>query len=138
MRNGGDGGGVVAVASRYRWRYTLTLIVCMMAAVAVEGCGPLRGPSKFRNPRKMKPLVFQQHEPNVSEYSITASGPPEGRVQRNDSRFMELVPNYNADIEFKDDEGTGADRLMTQVRFTLFHPITFYARNTMTIIVILL
>ncbi|XP_060839559.1 desert hedgehog protein [Rhopalosiphum padi] len=114
MRNGGDGGGVVAVASRYRWRCTLTLIVCMMAAVGVEGCGPLRGPSKFRNPRKMKPLVFQQHEPNVSEYSITASGPPEGRVQRNDSRFMELVPNYNADIEFKDDEGTGADRLMTQ------------------------
>jgi len=124
MRNGGGsggggGGGVVAVAARYRWwrRFALTLAVCLMAAAAgVDGCGPLRGPSKFRNPRKMKPLVFQQHEPNVSEQSITASGPLEGRVQRNDSRFMELVPNYNADIEFKDEEGTGADRLMTQVR----------------------
>lgn len=119
MRNGGSGdsggGGVVAVASgrRRRW-FALALMVCVMVAGA-QGCGPLRGPSKFRNPRKMKPLVFQQHEPNVSEHSITASGPPEGRVQRNDSRFMELVPNYNADIEFKDDEGTGADRLMTQV-----------------------
>lgn len=114
----GGGGGVVAVASccRYRWRFTLTLMVCLTAAAGVDGCGPLRGPSKFRNPRKMKPLVFQQHEPNVSEQSITASGPLEGRVQRNDSRFMELVPNYNADIEFKDEEGTGADRLMTQVR----------------------
>ncbi|VVC28993.1 Hedgehog signalling/DD-peptidase zinc-binding domain,Hedgehog protein, Hint domain,Intein N-terminal [Cinara cedri] len=122
MRKGGGSGGVGVVAavasSSYRWRFTLTLMVCILTVAggggSVEGCGPLRGPSKFRNPRKMKPLVFQQHEPNVSENSITASGPLEGRVQRNDSRFMELVPNYNADIEFKDDEGTGADRLMTQ------------------------
>ncbi|XP_050438986.1 sonic hedgehog protein [Adelges cooleyi] len=115
MRNGGSGGGgVVAVASRSRWRITLTLMVCVMTA-GIECCGPLRGPSKVRNPRKLKPLVFQQHEPNVSEFSITASGPPEGRIDRNDSlRFMQLAPNYNADIEFKDEEGTGADRLMTQ------------------------
>lgn len=118
MRKGDGGDGVVAVASWLRWRLTVTFVLCMMVLAGVDACGPLRGPSKFRNPRKMKPLVFQQHEPNVSENSITASGPPEGRIQHNDSRFMELVPNYNADIEFKDDEGTGADRLMTQVSET--------------------
>lgn len=86
---------------------------------AAQGCGPGRGAGRRRDPRKLTPLVFSQHEPNVYEQHDSAAGKSEGRVARNDSRFQDLQPNYNPDILFRDEEGTGADRFMTQVTITV-------------------
>lgn len=75
-------------------------------------CG--RGPGRRQRPDKMTVLVYKQHVPNVSEKSIGGSGVPEGKITRNDARFKDLVKNENPNIIFKDEEGTGADLLMTQ------------------------
>lgn len=104
-----------------RPRYLCAAGALLIAAVILQSCepalacGPGRMYAKRRSPRKLNALVFKQHVPNVSENTLGASGLPEGKITRDHPKFKELVPNYNADIIFKDEEGTGADRLMTQV-----------------------
>lgn len=97
------------------WLLFLVVTSVVLPAAPVGACGPGRGANRRRSPRKLTPLVFKQHVPNVSENTLGASGLTEGKISREDPRFQQLVPNYNSDIIFKDEEGTGADRLMTQV-----------------------
>ncbi|XP_033625118.1 indian hedgehog protein-like [Asterias rubens] len=74
-----------------------------------------RSSKQSKGPRQSTPLQFRQRVPNVSENTLGASGPPEGRIRSDDPNFDELLPqNNNADILYKDEEGTGADRRMSK------------------------
>ena len=92
------------------------LLLCAAYLGSIQCCHPGRGGIRRRGARKLKPLVYKEHFPNYSERSLASSGLNTGAVARGDKRFRELVVNLNPDVKFRDEEGTGADRLMTQVR----------------------
>ncbi|MGO7033775.1 hypothetical protein ACCT19_23120, partial [Rhizobium ruizarguesonis] len=58
-----------------------------------------------------KELKLGEKVPKQSEVSVC--GPIIKKIKRGDSEFATLVENLNGDIEFKDEEGTGADRMMS-------------------------
>ena len=56
-------------------------------------------------------LDLGQKVPNDREIDIC--GPISTKIKRADPEFAALVENQNADIVFKDEENTGADRMMS-------------------------
>lgn len=104
----------------------LVILVLFTIFTSVMPCGPGRGIGGPRRSRKLTPLVFKQHVPNVSENTLGASGLEEGKITRDHEKFKDLESNYNKDIIFKDEEGTGADRVMTQVSNFFLHIFFFF------------
>lgn len=103
----------------------LNLLVQLALSIdLVDACGPGRAGGRRRMLRKYPPLVQRQYIPSVQENTLGASGRPEGAIRRKDRRFKSLVQNWNPDIEFRDDEQTGADRMMTQVSRIKSHACT--------------
>lgn len=94
----------------------ITIFITTCFNGVVESCGPGRGAGGFRKhgTQQATPFVFKQHVPNVWENNLAASGLSEGKIDRGSERFKDLVPIYDKDIIFRDDEGTGADRFMTK------------------------
>lgn len=64
-----------------------TFYLLLILISSSHQCGPGRNYGT-RKARKMTPLVFKQHVPNVSENTLGASGPSEGRITRQDPRWV--------------------------------------------------
>src|SRR6218665_413571 len=111
--------GFLSAASHPRASYVALLALILIIGICCP-CTPGRGAASTRGSRrKMTPLVFMQRVPNLPENSLGASGSAEGSIHsRTDPRFKELVTNFNPDVVFKDDEGTGEDQIMTQVGYS--------------------
>ncbi|GBM65733.1 Protein hedgehog [Araneus ventricosus] len=108
--------------SSLMWAALVYAMIFLYGGQPASACGPGKFFGSRRTPRKLTPLVYKEHIPNTEEFSLAASEPPEGRLARNDPKFKDLVPNYSKDIIFRDEEGTGSDRLMSNVSQPLFFP----------------
>lgn len=127
-----NGAGILLIFSMSRYyQRTLSYVALLMILLftsPTDSCFP-GGRLIRRLPKKEPALIFKQHVPNVPETSITASGPREGRIRRNDRRFKELITNYNPDVIFKDEELTGADRIMSLVSNKMCNAERFFVLN---------
>ncbi|XP_033105757.1 sonic hedgehog protein A-like [Anneissia japonica] len=94
--------------------YHLVVVACVTFGGIAFACSPSRSGGSSRRQDAMRPLNYREYVPSMSEVQVPASGEPEGRIYRGDAAFNELTTNMNSDIEFKDEEETGADQVMTQ------------------------
>ncbi|HLV22042.1 MAG TPA: hypothetical protein VKZ49_14210 [Polyangiaceae bacterium] len=83
----------------------------MAAALAALGCADLDADGPSLAKRRSKALRAGEHVPNISEAS--AAGLGNGRIRRSSPAFSKLVTCNHPGIVFKDEERTGADRIMS-------------------------
>lgn len=107
---------IASISFSNRFTFLILLLVVVQFRLSLS-CGSRNGFGK-RGPRK--PLMLEQSVPDTAENSQQASGPSKGKISRNSPEFEKLEPCYNNAIIFKDEEGTGADRLMSKVALLSF------------------
>lgn len=115
----------IATASFFiRFTFLVFLLLLVQFRLSLSCSGSTNALDK-RGPRKA--LMLEQNVPDTPEYSQQASGPSKGKITRNSPEFDKLKPCYNNAIIFKDEEGTGADRLMSKVAHLSFVYIFYLA-----------
>jgi hypothetical protein len=82
----------------------------MGASTAPESCREAFRVASLLPVPTIDDLTLDQKVPNKSE--AAASGGIAKKIKRTDPEFADLVENTNPLIVFKDEEGTGADRMM--------------------------
>ena len=92
---------------------SLRIVAVVVAAGYLAGCADLSsdGPSLSKKQSSEGPLRVGQRIPDAAEAAVI--GPLTGRVVAGSVAFARLVRCDDPDIVFKDEEGTGADRMMT-------------------------
>lgn len=86
------------------------LLASLVALILAVSCGEHEGDVSLS---KRGGAILRLHErvPDRSETAVLGS--ISGRVERGSAEYARLVRCSDADIVFKDEEGTGADRMMT-------------------------
>jgi hypothetical protein len=94
-----------------RSRLPLILGLAITIAIAAMACASAPEDGSSLSKGRAATLRRGERVPNVTERA--AAGPGEGAISRGTSRFSQLVRCDDALIVFKDEEGTGSDRVMT-------------------------
>jgi hedgehog protein len=90
-------------------RRNLALACLLLATACSERWSG--GVSLSRGGADPAPLRLGQHVPEDSEADTV--GASKGQITRESAAFQSLEPCHAPEVVFKDEEGTGADRLMT-------------------------
>jgi len=75
-------------------------------------------------------LIEGEHAPTISE--IAACGEMTAKIIRGTPAFSALKTNNNIDIVFKDEEGTGADRMMNNLLFDCINTLASKVKSEWT------
>lgn len=94
-------------------------LLFLVAATFASACDHSNGDVSLSK-RSGRVLRLHERVPDRGESQVV--GPIAGRIERGSVEFAKLVRCSGADIVFKDEEGTGADRMMTpKLRMRLEH-----------------
>ncbi|KRX91161.1 Desert hedgehog protein A [Trichinella pseudospiralis] len=106
----------VSVKASRKWQPCAGYVVLLVWAICMRSCCQGCAPgSRMAGVvyKKHYPLVYNERFPNEPENAPGSAGAAELRIRRSDPGFKRLVQNNNPDIIFRDEENTGADRMMT-------------------------
>jgi hypothetical protein len=101
-----------AATNRWGRAAAAALSLCFVACAACEGSSESAADAFTLSKREEEqPWREGQRFPDTAE--TTVIGVPAGKIRRGTSAYDALVRCEREDIAFKDEEGTGADRMMT-------------------------